>query len=186
MPCTRRTILATLRWLTGRRRVRLEWLIIPDVDVKCSMSEKFLYISRGLIPRASITSLFRTVFFLHFCISTGLKSCGEYTSPASHRLGICLRKSFDIFWFLRNSICAVFSIVYEFVRVLNLSRSLAAASPRAPRPTGPLLLLAFRLARRLACPPEGGCRPGAAVVAVVENGRMTLRATVEAVEAIGS
>lgn len=50
-----------------------------------------LYMSNGLMPNASTTSLLLNDLFLHFCISTGLKSCGEYTSPASHLLGICFR-----------------------------------------------------------------------------------------------
>lgn len=41
MPWTRRIILATLRWLTGRRRVTREWLIWPEVEVKWEMREKF-------------------------------------------------------------------------------------------------------------------------------------------------
>ena len=103
----------------------------PQVPYNWHKQRYTLYSCRGLIPNSSKASVSLGLLFCHFICSTGLKSCGAYTSPAFHFLCICLSKSSTLLALVTS---ANRSLVRSYAEtLLDAGRCAAAARSFASR-----------------------------------------------------
>lgn len=103
----------------------------PQVPDNWHKQRYTLYSCRGLIPNSSKASVSLGLLFCHFVCSTGLRSCGAYTSPAFHFLCICLSKSSTLLALVTS---ANRSLVRSYAEtLLDVGRCAAAARSFASR-----------------------------------------------------